>query len=77
MRFPEDKIKQAILRPERDVALRALQYFTESYSQDPTIMPLVIQAVEMHGREHAAELIASTGSLSQTTDTVAPQWPRR
>lgn len=42
MRLPEEKINEAILHPEEEIRLTAVSYFADSYSQDPTIMPLVI-----------------------------------
>jgi len=71
MRYPEDKIKEAILRPGRDVALRALGYFVESYSQDPTLMSLVIQANEMYGSGIADHLIREADDLRQSAESIA------
>ncbi len=53
MCFAEDQIKEAILHPDLDVRDRAASYFAKSDSPDPSIMPLVIQAVETHGRQDA------------------------
>jgi hypothetical protein len=44
MRLPESQIKQAILHPENEVSYDALKYSTQSFSLDPAITPLVIQA---------------------------------
>ena len=38
MRFPEDKIKEAILHPDMEIRDRATSYFAKSYSPDPSIM---------------------------------------
>ena len=46
MRLSESTIKAAILHPEEEIRLTAARYFSGSFSQDETIMPLVIQAVE-------------------------------
>ena len=51
MRYPEDKIKEAILHPDPEIRDRATGYFAKSFSPDPTIMPLVIKAVETYGRQ--------------------------
>ncbi len=51
MRLPEARIKETILHPEEEVRLSAIAYFSRSHSQDETVMPLVIQAVEKYGRE--------------------------
>lgn len=56
MRFSESKIKQAILHPEEEMREQALHYFSNSRSQDDTVMPLVIQAVEKYGRNGCQNL---------------------
>src|SRR5689334_6536413 len=50
MRYPEDRIKEAILHPDIDIRDRAVLYFAKSFSTDTSIMPLVIKAVETYGR---------------------------
>jgi hypothetical protein len=70
MRFPEDKIKQAILHPDPELRDRATRYFAKSYSLDPSIMPLVIQAVGTYGRHDAYRMIGLGRNLQQTEDTV-------
>ncbi len=44
MRYPEDKIREAILHPDPAVRDRAVSYFAKSSRPDPTVMPLVIRA---------------------------------
>jgi hypothetical protein len=46
MRLTDDQIKQGIIHPEQLVRDVAVRYFSESFSSDPTVMPLVIQAIE-------------------------------
>jgi preprotein translocase subunit SecA len=46
VRLPEAKIKEAILQPDIELRDRAVRYFARSSTPDPTIMPLVIEAVE-------------------------------
>lgn len=70
MRLPEPKIKAAILHPEEEVRGMAVSYFSGSFSQDETIMPLVIQAVETYGREKAFRVLRAAESLAQTQATV-------
>ena len=38
VRFPEDKIKEAILHPDPEIRDRATSYFAKSYSHDLSIM---------------------------------------
>ena len=46
MRLPAEKIKEAILHPDRELREAAVFYFADAHSPDPTIMPLVIQAID-------------------------------
>jgi hypothetical protein len=70
MRLSEDKIKEAILHPDPEIRDRATSYFARSYSPDPSIMPLVIRAVETHGRERAYLQIGLARDLRQTEETI-------
>jgi hypothetical protein len=49
MRLSPERIKEAILHPDRNVRDAAVYYFAQSHSDDPSIMPLVIQAKELYG----------------------------
>ena len=71
MRFPEAKIKEAILDNNLEIRQRATRYFARSYSSDPEIMTLVIQAVETFGRQDAYHLIGLSRDLPQTEETIA------
>ncbi|MCE9606764.1 MAG: SEC-C domain-containing protein [Planctomycetia bacterium] len=51
MRVPVEKIRAAILHPEREVRNDTVYYFARSRSPDPTIMPLVIEAIARFGLE--------------------------
>src|ERR1022692_2597763 len=72
MRYPEDKIKKAILHPDIEIRDRAVSYFGKSFSSDLTIMPLVIKAVETYGKQNDAyRLIGASRDLPQTENTIA------
>lgn len=71
MRFPEAKIKDAILRPEVAFRERAVRYFSDSFSQDPDVTARVVKAVETYGRADALGLISSLIDLRQTEESVA------
>ena len=71
MRYPEAKIKEAILHPDPEIRDRATSYFAKSSSPDASIMPQVIQAVETHGRHDAYRLIGPARDLPQTDETIA------
>ena len=70
MRLTEEKIKEAILHHEEEIRLSALGYFTDAYTQDESIMPLVIQAVEQYGRETAFSILRNAENLPQTGMTI-------
>jgi hypothetical protein len=70
MRLSEDRVKQAILHPEEEARLTALRYVSDSGSRDESVMPLVIRAVELHGRERAFRLLRIAEHLPQTEPTV-------
>src|SRR5947208_11129983 len=72
MRYPEDKIKEAILHPDVEIRDRAVNYFAKSFSTDTSLVPLVIKAVETYGRQNDAyRLIGAARELPQTESTIA------
>ena len=50
-RLTAESIKQAILHPDLRIREMAVSYFAHSYAGDASIMPLVIDAPEKHGKE--------------------------
>jgi hypothetical protein len=70
MRLPADKVKEAILHADQDVREAAVYYFARSHSSDPTIMPLVIQAIEKFGFDYAFQAHSFMEDLVQTDETV-------
>lgn len=72
MRYPEGKVKEAILHPDIEIRVRAISYFAKSFSTDPALMPLVIKAVETYGREdESCRMIAAARHLAQSEHTIA------
>ncbi len=71
VRFPEDKIKEAILHPDPEIRDGATRYFAKSYSHDASIMAQVIKAVETHGRQDGYRLIGLSRDLPQTEESIA------
>ncbi len=71
MRLSEDKIKHAILHPQLEIRQRAVRYFSECYSEDESVVPLVIQAVERYGREDAYHLVGGSVDLRHTEETIS------
>jgi hypothetical protein len=51
------------------VRLTAVSYFSDSFTQDATIMPLVVQAVEKYGRDTAFRILRDAERLPQTEQT--------
>ena len=49
MRPSADQVKAAILDSDRDIRNAAIRYFSRSFSPDPRLVPLVIEAVEKYG----------------------------
>ncbi|WP_197442487.1 SEC-C metal-binding domain-containing protein [Lignipirellula cremea] len=70
MRLAESKIKEAILHPDPPIRQRAIRYFSESFSTDASIMPLVIRSVETYGRDPSDLLIFWSRKLPQTKETI-------
>jgi hypothetical protein len=71
VRYPEDKIKEAILHPDLDVRDTAIQYFDSSTDPDATVMPLAIQAIERYGRTGAFSFTHYLNLLPQTEQTIS------
>jgi uncharacterized protein YchJ len=70
VRYPEDKIKEAIQHPDLDVRDTAIRYFYSSTSPDQTLMPLAIQAIERYGRTKAFSFTHYLNLLPQTEPTI-------
>jgi hypothetical protein len=71
MRLPESDIKAALLHPDRFVRDLALHYFADSFSRDPAIMPLVMEAIERFGWDNAFEYFYIAQNLVQTDETLS------
>lgn len=72
MRLPAEQIKQGILHSDFEVRDMSLAYFQCSMSDDPTIMPLFIQAYEQYGWDEVCTYEWQSRPLAQTAATV--QW---
>ncbi len=69
MRLPAEKVREAILSPDRVLRDAAVFYFSRSHSDDPTLMPLVIEACERYGSD-AFEMFSFLSDLVQTESSV-------
>ena len=70
MRTPEATIRAAIHHPVEEIRTKALDYFGRCDTQDATLMPLVIQAVDKYGRDKAFAILRGADRLPQTEETV-------
>jgi hypothetical protein len=71
VRYPAEKIKDAILHPDPEIRDRATSYFARAYSDDASIMTQVIKSVETYGRQDAYRLIGLARDLRQTDESIA------
>jgi hypothetical protein len=70
MRLSSEKVKQGLLHADREIRSEAAYYFSRSYSRDPTVLPMAIQAIEQFGWEQAFESYTFLGDLVQTDATL-------
>ena len=72
MQLSEEQIKQAILHPYPPVRKLALSYFSRSFCQDKTVMPLVIEAMKSLDEKEIFAFANKAKELPQTESTI--QW---
>lgn len=70
MRYPESIIREALFHAEEEVRLTALAYYSDAYTDDESIMPLVIKVVEKYGRDSAFRVLRDAERLPQTEETL-------
>jgi hypothetical protein len=70
MRLSSEQVKQGILHPDKRVRDDAVHYFSGSFSQDPTVMPAAIQAIEKYGWQHGISDHAFGEGLVQTEESI-------
>ena len=70
MRFPEEKIKAAILHPEGEVRHAAVRYFSQSHLADATIMPVVTQALDRYDHHTNEDILWLCPFLPQSPTTI-------
>ncbi len=70
-RLPADAIKQGLLHPDVDVRFAALHYFADAHDPDPSVMPVVIDALNRYGRSRAFRFLSPISTLTQTDATVS------
>jgi hypothetical protein len=70
MRLATEEIRLGIVHADREVRETVLEAFRKSLSDDPTVMPLLIQAVDRYGWEDACFPFYGPHPLAQTSETV-------
>jgi len=70
MRLSEAQIRETIRHPDLPVRVASLHYFSRSFGSDTSVMPLVIEAVAMYGRENSVHLVGEGDCLPQTESTI-------
>ena len=65
------RVKEGILHADQDVRDAAANFFGKAFSSDPTVMPLVIQAIERCGFDDAFSTHSFLKNLVQTDETVS------
>jgi SEC-C motif len=74
MRLTEEQIRQGLLHDDQGVRQCCLDYFADKYSNNETVMPLVVQAFDARGLD-AFEHCSSIADLKQTDETI--EWTIR
>ena len=69
IRLSESDIKKGILHPEQLVRCACVEYFTTAFNDDPSILPLVIEAIGAYGWDDAFGLFSPFTNLVQTEET--------
>ena len=69
IRLSESDIKKGILHPEQLVRCACVEYFTTAFNDDPSILPLVMEAIGAYGWDDAFGLFSPFTTLVQTEET--------
>ncbi len=69
-RLPDDTIKQGLLHPDPDVRFAVLHHFADAHSPDPSVMPVVIDALEKYGRHRTFQFLHPITYLAQSEATI-------
>jgi hypothetical protein len=70
MKLSTDQIKLGILHPEPIVRQACIGFFSESYSHDASLLPLVVRAIEQYGWEATLGFPHSLGELPLADETL-------
>ena len=70
-RLSAAEINQGLLHPDVYVRFAALRYFADAHDPDPSVMPVVIEALDRYGRSRAFRFLSPISTLAQTEATVS------
>jgi hypothetical protein len=70
MRIPEDQIRAALLHPDEHIRCTALCWYSEAFSRDSTVMPVVLDSIRQYGPAASWRIMREAQWLAQTPATV-------
>jgi hypothetical protein len=70
MRIAEDQIRAALLHPDEEVRCTALCWYSEAFSRDSTVMPVVLDSIRQFGPAASWRMMREAQWLAQTPATV-------
>lgn len=70
LRLPQSQIKAGILHPVEEIRRTALEYFSQGYTSDPSIMLLLIETVRKYGQASGFRLLRMAENLPQTEQSL-------
>jgi hypothetical protein len=70
MRIAEDQIRAALLHADEEVRCTALCWYSEAFSRDSTVMPVVLDSIRQFGPAASWRMMREAQWLAQTPATV-------
>ena len=72
-----EQIKPFLCHQEKIIREHAVEYFSESFSRDTDLMPLILESCEKYGEEENSLLLASASNFIQTENSLRTimEWP--
>src|SRR5579872_570214 len=70
MRLAEDQIRRALLHKHEEIRYTAVSWYSEGFSTDESIMPIVLDSVERYGTGKSWRMMREAQWLVQTEATV-------
>jgi hypothetical protein len=70
MSLAENQIRSALLRDDEEVRCTAVSWYSEGFSRDPTVMPVVLESVNRFGLAESWRIMHEAQWLPQTAETI-------